>query len=268
MTQKRAVRMLVPERLRRAAYERLRARQRRLRPLRLSNVLENHLRYEGELYEPVRYADCLREGKRDWTQRWSMISQVLHQYDAGSILDIGCAEGWFLRRAAEEFGCFALGIEVDDRRLFRGEVSRLVDESERHAIMKAQLTPASILRLPTVDVVLCLSVVHHVVRAEGVEGGRAFLRSVATRARKALVFEMGCREEHEMSWKEIMPEMPEGQDRFMIEYLRSAGFHNVRVLGATPSLRHEATRSLLVAEPCDRQLASREAEAQTVTEKL
>jgi 2-polyprenyl-3-methyl-5-hydroxy-6-metoxy-1,4-benzoquinol methylase len=92
---------------------------------------------------------------------------VLTEYGAQSILDVGCAEGWLIRRAATDLGCFALGVEASDR-VLAGELSRLHDDVERTATIKARLTPEGIRALPKFDAVLCLSVVHHVIRKEGI----------------------------------------------------------------------------------------------------
>ena len=59
-------------------------------------------------------------GKREAEDRWEAIAAAIREYEVGSVLDVGCAEGWFLRRAAKDFGCFSLGVEALDRRLIDG----------------------------------------------------------------------------------------------------------------------------------------------------
>jgi cyclopropane fatty-acyl-phospholipid synthase-like methyltransferase len=39
---------------------------------------------------------------------------VLRDYSVKNVLDIGCAEGWFVRRAAADLNLFAIGIEATD----------------------------------------------------------------------------------------------------------------------------------------------------------
>ena len=119
------------------------------------------------VYEPVEIGRRRYQNKRDADLRWQAIAAAIRQYEARSVLDIGCAEGWFLRRAAEDFGCFAIGIDGDDRRVMLGEVARLHDGVERVAVMKGTLAPDDIRRLPPCDLVLCLSVVHHVYAPAG-----------------------------------------------------------------------------------------------------
>ena len=53
------------------------------------------------------------------------------------------------------------------------------------------MTPEAIRSLPQFDVVLCLSVLHHVIRAFGIVAAEQFLCALATRVNKVLVFEIG-----------------------------------------------------------------------------
>lgn len=46
-------------------------------------------------------------------KRWEMVSQVLQEYHAASFCDLGCAEGYYARRAASEHGLFSIGIDSE-----------------------------------------------------------------------------------------------------------------------------------------------------------
>lgn len=199
-------------------------------------------------YEPVQISGVVLKSHRDWQTRWDLIKQELESYKAESVLDIGCAEGWFLRRAAEDLGCFAIGVEMDSKRIVPAELARLHDDLDRFAIIKAKLDPETILKLPTCDVVLCLSVVHHVIRRGGVGAAKAFVKALSTRANKALIFEMGTAEEKEMKWAQNLPEMPEGQDLYLRRFLESCDLVNIRNLGKSLSYSKETERSLYLAE--------------------
>lgn len=201
------------------------------------------------LYEPVEIGGRRYTNKREAETRWAAIADTIQAYEAKSILDVGCAEAWFLRRAAAEFGCFGIGVEAEYRRVLLGELARLHDGVERVAVMKARLTPDDIRELPQCDLVLCLSVVHHIVRQGGMGAAEDFLRALATRARKAIVFEMGTAEEIQLRWSKALPEMPGGQEEFVRNLLSASGLTNIRVIADTPSIMREATRLLFVAEP-------------------
>ena len=200
-------------------------------------------------YVPIEISNFRTNSIRDWELRWSLIKKELQHYGASSVMDIGCAEGWFLRRAAEEMGCFALGIERDNNRVAPSEIARLYDQAGNIAVMKSDLNLNELVKLPQFDVILCLSVVHHIVRTDGIEAGRDFVKALSWKANKALIFEMGTSEEKEMEWAEDMPVMLEGQKVFLERFLKSAGLFNIREIGESLSFKKDAMRSLYVAEP-------------------
>jgi len=201
------------------------------------------------LYEPIQLGGRKFHEKRETDARWTAIAEIVREYKVRNVLDIGCAEGWFLRRAAEDFGCFAIGVEAGNRRVLLGEIARLHDGVERIAVIQADLKPADIRNLPICDLVLCLSVVHHVMREGGVAAAEEFIRALATRTHKALLFEMGTSEEVELSWTKVLPEMPEGQEAFIRSLLHGSGLTNIRVVAITPGLKQDASRLLFAAEP-------------------
>jgi SAM-dependent methyltransferase len=202
-------------------------------------------------YEPVEIAGRTYASKRESGDRWNAIASVLRAYDAASVLDIGCAEGWFLRKATSELGCFALGVEASER-LLLGEIARLHDDVPRMSIMKAMLGADDIRKLPVCDAVLCLSVVHHVVRKNGLDGAREFLRAIGERTGKVLIFEMGTSEEPGLRWANLLPEMHAGQEAFLRELLGSAGFVNINRVASSSAFRPGAERVMLSAEPSRR----------------
>ena len=215
--------------------------------LRLSFELYQHIKVYN--YEPIEISGRTIKGKREIKNRWDQISDVLKTYDAKSILDFGCAEGWFLRQAAKSFGCFALGIEADYLRYMRGETARLCDTAERVSAMKARLSTPDLVGLPKCDVVICLSVVHHIMYSEGIEEARKFVTALASRAEKAFIFEMGTSDEVSFTWSNKLPDMPHGQSDFIESFLQSCGLESLRQLCKTPGLNQDAVRLMYVGTP-------------------
>jgi SAM-dependent methyltransferase len=201
------------------------------------------------LYVPVEIGGRRFANKREADNRWAAIASAIRGYSGRSVLDIGCAEGWFIRRAAADLGCFAIGVEAEDRRVLVGETARLHDGVERVAVIKARLAPDDIRHLPPCDIVMCLSVIHHVIRDQGLEGAEAFIRALASRANKAVIFEVGTSDEKELSWTKVLPDMPEGQEAFVRQLLETCGLTNIRVIGSTPGLKGDTPRLLFSAEP-------------------
>jgi len=108
-------------------------------------------------------------------------AEVLRDYGVRNVFDIGCAEGWFVRRAAADLNLFAIGIEATDVGIV-GELARLHDRVPRAAVAA----------------VLCLSVLHHVIRGFGLGVAERFLQVLATRVSEVLVFGIGTA--GESSW--------------------------------------------------------------------
>ena len=214
----------------------------------------------GRTYEPVEIGGRRFANARDTDSRWLAVSQVLRDYGARNVLDIGCAEGWFVRRAAADCNCFAFGIEASDRAIV-GELARLHDRVERVATVRAFMTPEAIHALPQFDAVLCLSVVHHVIRGFGVGAAEEFLRALASRVLKVLVFEIGTSDES--SWTSVLPELSQGQEAFVSDLLKRSGFHNVRVITESPAFHREVKRLLFTAEPVSQEAVRHHADGLT-----
>jgi len=200
----------------------------------------------GRTYEPVEIGGRRLANVRDTDERWQAVAKILREYDVRNLLDVGCAEGWFARRAATDLNIFALGIESTDT-VIVGELARLHDRVSRVATVKAFLTPEAIRALPRFDAVLCLSVVHHVIRALGIEAAEQFLAALATRVEKVFVFEIGTA--NEISWTECLPALSHDQEIFVRDLLGRSGFANVRVIAESAAYHREAQRLLFVAEP-------------------
>ena len=197
-------------------------------------------------YQPVEIGGRRLNNARETEQRWQAIAEVLRYYRVRNVLDIGCAEGWFIRRAAIDLDCFTIGVEATDR-VIVGELARLHDRIDGVASIRKFVTPENILALPTFEAVLCLSVLHHVIRDLGIVRAEQFLRAVASRAEKVLIFEIGTTEES--SWRSVLPGRNEGQQLFVTNLLERCGLRNVKIIGESLGYHREVQRLLFAAEP-------------------
>jgi SAM-dependent methyltransferase len=191
----------------------------------------------GRPYEPVEIGGRRFDNVRDSEGRWQAVAAVLKEYDVRNVLDVGCAEGWFVRRAATDLNCFAIGIEASDR-MTVGELSRLYDRKERMATVKAFMNPDDFHSLPKFDAVIC---------AHGMASAEEFISALATRVDRVLIFEIGTADEK--SWTTFLPEVSQGQEAFVKDLLERCGFQNVRVIGESPAYHREVQRLLFAAEP-------------------
>jgi hypothetical protein len=197
-------------------------------------------------YQPVAIGTRRFHSVRESEGRWQAIEAVLRHHAVRNVLDVGCAEGWFVRRAATDLNCFAIGIEASDRAAI-GELSRLYDGAERMATIKAFVTPDDLRGLPKFDAVICMSVVHHIIRAYGLASAEEFVTALASRADKVLIFEIGTADEK--SWTSFLPELNQGQEAFVRGLLERCGLNNVRVIAESPAYHSDAQRLLFAAEP-------------------
>lgn len=215
----------------------------------LKKAVRQLIRSKKYIYEPVLIDGKLYSAKREWQERWACIEHEIVHYEIKSLLDIGCAEGFFARLAAEKQGVFSIGIEFNNKRLWLGELSRMHDDVANFAIVKALMTPESIASLPRFEMVILLSVLHHVIRQSGRTGAIDFLSSIRLITGKRLIFEMGTSEETKNNWAGLMPTGNEGQFELLKSLLQEAGFQDVRQLASTPGIMRDADRLIVSAAP-------------------
>ena len=200
-------------------------------------------------YHPVSMnGEVLSNGERECSDRWKVISEVLAQ-GAESVLDLGCAEGYFVSRAAKEYGCFALGIDADIRRLTVAQDLNLLNKNECAGFMYAHISMEFLRKLPPFDVVILLAVLHHVMYEHGVDYAREFMTCIRTRTRKVLVFEMGQSNERSMDWAAHLPEMGPNPHDWIKDFLLSCGFSEVNKMGETDAYHSDRRRGIFVACP-------------------
>lgn len=146
---------------------------------RLKHGAEEYLRVNTPLLEKPQYQDR----RIDNEQRWERIETHI-QPEHDSMLDIGCAEGFFCARAAER-GLQAIGIDSDEESIRTARNTRSDGTVEFRA---EEITPETIGGLPESDVILFLTVHHHWARAFGFESAAAMIRTLCTKS-ELLVYE-------------------------------------------------------------------------------
>jgi SAM-dependent methyltransferase len=154
------------------------------------------------------------ERKRtDSEDRWEMIVPHLPETDE-TALDIGCASGFFAARLADE-GLSTTGIDVDRDRIETAR--RIYDGKEGVEFDVRHLDPRTVSELPTVDVVLLLTVYHHWCDNFGRENAEDMLRELASNSKKIL-FEPPGEASHRF---QFVGERPLADDESIIDYYSS-----------------------------------------------
>lgn len=216
-------------------------------PYRAYRYVLRRLVKQVQPYHPVSMeGQLLSGGERECSDRWQVIRDVLAQ-GADSVLDLGCAEGYFVSRAASEYKCFALGIDADVRRLTVAQDLNLINKGEHAGFMYAHMSMEFLRKLPQFDVVIFLAVLHHVMYEHGVDYAREFMMGVRAKTKKALVFEMGQSNESSMYWASFLPDMGANPHEWIKDFLLSCGFSNAQKVAETDAYHSTSRRGIFVA---------------------
>jgi SAM-dependent methyltransferase len=196
-------------------------------------------------YHPVHIGGTrISQGERSCADRWQIIESEISACNAATVLDLGCAEGYFVQKAASACGCLALGVDGDARRLSLAHASILLNKVKGAGFLYADITPELISQLPVHDVVLFQSVLHHMMYSSGIDYAREVLVRLRPKIGKLMIFDMGQSDETNNDWATKLPDMGNSPHGWIEEFLRSAGYTSVEKLGDTDSYRSATKRAL------------------------
>ena len=114
-----------------------------------------------------------RERRADIDERWKFIEPYVDE--STTLLDIGCAEGYYTIKTAEA-GAFALGADLRSERLKNARERE--GYPDRVGFLKWELNPENIQKLPNMDVILLLTVQHHWQDAFGLNAAEEMFQHV------------------------------------------------------------------------------------------
>lgn len=105
---------------------------------------------------------CIKRGERECASRYELVRQVCALFEGPfTVCDIGANMCYFGIRLAEDFPlCEVMAFEFDHFEL-RERHLRANDVCGRVSLVKKRLTVEDVLQLPRFDLVLALSVMHH-----------------------------------------------------------------------------------------------------------
>jgi cyclopropane fatty-acyl-phospholipid synthase-like methyltransferase len=181
-------------------------------------------------------------------RRFQEIKKASAEVNAQNLLDIGCAEGYMIGRAARELGLFAVGLEMDRQRIRVGNAQSELNNDMNYGIIPSSAEPGLLDKVPVFDLVVCFSVLHHVIRHHGYESGINFLKSIKSRTRFRFLFDMGSPDEtdNDPEWGNVLAFLKGDIVAKNKEMLESAGFVDVTHVGDTPGYIKSAKRPLFV----------------------
>lgn len=201
-------------------------------------------------YQPVSInGKPICPGERKHSDRFAVIRNVIESLGAKTVLDLGCAEGYFVEQAATQCGCIALGIDADVRRLSLAQASIALNRVKGAGFMYGELTPEFICMLPMFDAVFFMSILHHIMYERGVEYALEYMKGIRAKASKFLIFDMGQSDETENAWASLLPDMGSNPHLWVKQFLESAGFSKVEKLAESDSYQGSAKRALFCLIP-------------------
>jgi cyclopropane fatty-acyl-phospholipid synthase-like methyltransferase len=201
-------------------------------------------------YQPVYYQGKLTLTKdRNCFDRWQLIKNEIKSHEGRSVLDIGSAEGFYVLQSAKECGCVSLGVEPDVRRLQIAQNQLLAEKISLAGFIYGVASEESLDKLPQFDIVIFMSVMHHMMYTHSEEYCRNFLKKLRGNIGKAMIFEMGQSDEYLNAWSKQLPDMGKEPHEWIKNFLLSAGFSKVTKLGETDSYKKESSRAIFLVEP-------------------
>jgi cyclopropane fatty-acyl-phospholipid synthase-like methyltransferase len=201
-------------------------------------------------YQPVSInGKPICPGERKHSDRFAVIRKIIESTETKTVLDLGCAEGYFVEQAAAQCGCIALGIDADVRRLSLAQASVTLNRVQGAGYIYGELTPEFIRMLPPFDAVFFMSILHHIMYERGVAYALEYMKEIRTRASKFLIFDMGQSDETENAWASLLPDMGSNPHLWVQQFLESAGFSKVEKLADSDSYQGPTKRALFRLTP-------------------
>jgi SAM-dependent methyltransferase len=173
----------------------------------MSSDIQQRLRY----HPPPGQADSVEEGRRVEARAKAIRSHV--DLSGATVLDLGCSGGYFTFSFAQESER-VVGVDADRAVIQRNRRFASEHGFDNVEFVEGKISPEPLSTLPDVDVVLFLSVFHHILAASeayawndgtGPQNARSVIEAVREKA-GVLVFEMGMPDEGK-DWCSDLPPM-------------------------------------------------------------
>ncbi|MEK9652310.1 MAG: class I SAM-dependent methyltransferase [Betaproteobacteria bacterium] len=194
---------------------------------------------------PFLLAESQSRSWRESSDRFDAISHSLPQ-EALSCLDVGCNEGYFIFKMAERGG-FCLGVDAGRNEIMVADALAKIHKINNVSFINASVDPESALRFPKFDVVIFLSVFHHLARHNGLDHAKATLASLSAVCNKYMIFETGQPNETGVSWADSLDFMLPDIKEWCANLLLESGFREVVVVGEHPAVYCDVPRYLFLA---------------------
>jgi len=198
-------------------------------------------------YQPSPFGERSQQfSGRECQSRFDDINKCLPS-SALSALDIGCNEGYFIFRMAERGG-FCHGIDMGRNEIMVADGLAKINKINNVSFSNAKIDLEYINGLPHYDVIIFMSVFHHIARHEGLKYAEKFMLSLSSINIKYLIFETGQPNELNTTWANDLNFMLPDIESWITEMLKRSGYKKINVIGKNHGVYSEVNRLLFLAE--------------------
>lgn len=168
-------------------------------------------------YQPIKALPGRVAKRADGSRsRWSVIAPLVRELDVRTAVDIGAAEGFFsIQLGAAGVTTVALEAAPANQRTALLAVRR--SGADNVGVLAFEVREDTVEMVPAADCSVFLSLWHHLVRAEGLEGATAITRRIWSKTAKVMFFDTG---ENEMPPSFGLPAMTPDARAWIEGYLR------------------------------------------------
>lgn len=182
--------------------------------------------------------------RKETNLRWKKIKQKIFKDKIKNILDLGSAEGIFLKQASK-LKIFSLGVEADERRFF---LSNEIDKNNiyrEYSVMLNEISLQSIKSFPKFETILYLSVHHHILANLGEKKAKLILKEIFNKCEKSIFFETAMKSENTKNWnKNYQKNLKNMTESKIIDFFTQLGAKKIEILGYTQSYNSGFKRPL------------------------
>jgi|SaaInlStandDraft_6_1057023.scaffolds.fasta_scaffold29851_2 SAM-dependent methyltransferase len=186
------------------------------------------------------------KSSRECQNRFDDISNSLPDLPL-SCLDVGCNEGYFTFRMSQRGG-FCHGIDKGRNEIMIADGLAKINNINNVSFSNAEIDVDYISGLPHYDVIIFMSVFHHIARHNGLEYAEEFMSALSRINRKYLVFETGQPDELNTSWAEDLAFMGSDIESWVSKMLKKSGYNKISVIGKNSGIYSNVNRLLFLAE--------------------
>jgi hypothetical protein len=182
--------------------------------------------------------------RKETDQRWRLIKKIIIKEKIKNILDLGSAEGFFIKKFSD-MGIFSLGIEGDERRFLVSNHTLNKNKYKNYAVVHNKIALKFVEKIPEFQSILYLSVHHHILAALGKKNANLILKEIFKKSKRSMFFETAMHDEKSKEWnnnyKINLKDISENNIKL---FFKKLGARKVEIIGYTKAYNKGYKRPL------------------------